>query len=39
MASNTEPLVAMLFVECLIMLLPLLFVASDFWAGIRKAAR
>lgn len=37
MAGNTEPLVAMLFVECLIMLLPLLFVASDFWAGIRKA--
>lgn len=34
---NTEQLVAMLLVECLIMILPLLFIAFDFWAGIRKA--
>ena len=36
-AENAEQLVAMLLIECVIMILPLLFIASDFWAGIRKA--
>lgn len=35
--ENAEQLVVMLLIECIIMILPLLFIASDFWAGIRKA--
>ena len=35
--GNTEQLIAILLIECFILILPLLFIAFDFWAGIRKA--